>query len=67
MARRAGFCAPEAEEILPAPLTVGAVRVILAVGAVTTMASGTIEFRVKVAFLRSAIAVAGCQPNTRVK
>lgn len=42
MAGRAGFPVPEAEEILPAPLTLGAVCVVLAVGTVATMARGTV-------------------------
>lgn len=61
MAWRAGFIVSKAEEVLPAPLTVGAICVILAVGTVTPMASRTIEFRVEVAFLGSTIAVTGCQ------
>lgn len=59
MAGRAGLPVPKAEVILPAPLAVGAIRVILAVGTVATVARGTVEFRVKVALLRSAIAVTG--------
>lgn len=51
MAWRAGFIVPKAEEILPAPLTVGTICVILAVGTVAPMASGTVQFRVKVALL----------------
>lgn len=42
MARRAGLRVPEAEEVLPAPLAVGAVGVVLAVGAVATVAGGTV-------------------------
>lgn len=61
MARRAGFVVPQAEEVLPAPLTAGTVCVIPAVGTVAAVARGTVEFRVKVAFLRSATAVTGCQ------
>jgi hypothetical protein len=51
VARKAGFVGPKAEEVLPAPLTVGAICIILAVGAVATVASGTVKFRIKVAFL----------------
>lgn len=39
---RAGFMAHKAEEILPAPLTVGTICVTLAVGTVATMAGGPI-------------------------
>lgn len=42
VARRARFLVPKAEEILPAPLTVGAISVILAVGTVATVAGGTV-------------------------
>lgn len=67
VAGRAGLPVPKAEVILPAPLAVGAIRVILAVGTVATVARGTVEFRVKVALLRSAIAVTGCWPKQRVR
>lgn len=40
--RRAGFVVPKAEEILPAPLTFGTIRVALAVGAMATMAGGPV-------------------------
>lgn len=59
MARRAGFIIPKAEKILSASLAVGSICVPLAVGTVASMASGTIQFWVKVAFLGPAIAVAG--------
>lgn len=42
VAGRAGFPVPKAEEILPAPLTLGAVCVVLAVGTVAPMARGTV-------------------------
>lgn len=63
VAGRAGFPVPTAEEILPAPLTLGSVCVVLAAGTVATVARGAVQFRVKVAFLRSAIAVTGCWPK----
>lgn len=51
VARGTGFLVPQAEEVLLAPLTLGAVRVVLAVGTVAAVAGRTVEFRVKVAFL----------------
>lgn len=59
VAWRAGFSVPKTEEVLPAPLTLGTICVIAAVGTVATMSSGTVKFRVKVALLGSAIAVTG--------
>lgn len=51
VAGRAGFFVPKTEEVLSAPLTVSTVCVIPAVGTVATMASETVQFRVKVALL----------------
>lgn len=42
VARRAGFSVPQAEEVLPAPLALGTVCVIPAVGTVATVPSGTV-------------------------
>lgn len=42
VARRAGFSVPQAEEVLPAPLALGTICVIPAVGTVATVPSGTV-------------------------